>query len=51
MVDLNRQAKSMKDATGNPLAQCYAHAMIQFYNFRNGNPVSPWWNLAVVGVA
>lgn len=51
MIELNRSAKAMKEATGNPLSQCYAHSMIQFYNWRNGSPVSPWWNLSVVGVA
>ena len=51
ITELNRSAKSMKEATGNPLAQCYAHAAIQFYNWRNSTPVSPWWNLSVVGVA
>lgn len=51
LTDLNRSAKSMKEATGNPLSQCYAHSMIQFYNYRNSTPVSPWWNLSVVGVA
>jgi len=51
-VALNQSAKSMKEATGNPAAQCYAHAMIQFYNQRNVQfRVEPWWNLNVVGVA
>lgn len=51
-VALNQQAKSMKEATGNPAAQCYAHAMIQFYNQRNAqHRVDPWWNLSVVGAA
>lgn len=52
VVALNQQAKSMKEATGNPAAQCYAHAMIQFYNQRNAqHRVEPWWNLSVVGAA
>lgn len=52
MVALNVSAKSMKEATGNPLDQCFAHAMIHFYNIRNaGKRVDPWWNLGVVGVA
>lgn len=51
LVELNRSAKSMKEATGNPLAQCYAHAMIQFYNLRNAKRVAPWWNLGIVGAA
>lgn len=52
IVELNRSAKSMKDATGNPTSQCYAHAMIQFYNQRNAaSRVDPWWNLSVVGGA
>lgn len=49
LVELNRSAKSMKEATGNPLSQCYAHAMIQFYNLRNTKRVEPWWNLGIVG--
>jgi len=51
IVALNQQAKAMKEATGNPADQCYAHAMIQFYNQRNAHRVDPWWNLSVVGVA
>lgn len=51
LVELNRSAKSMKEATGNPLSQCYAHAMVQFYNLRNIKRVDPWWNLGVIGVA
>lgn len=51
LVELNRQAKSMKEATGNPVSQCNAHAMVQFYNFRNAKRVDPWWNLGVVGAA
>lgn len=51
LVELNRSAKSMKEATGNPLDQCFAHAMIQFYNLRNTKRVDPWWNLGVIGVA
>ncbi|QHJ86392.1 ParB-like nuclease domain protein [Gordonia phage Kuwabara] len=51
MVALNQAAKSMKEATGNPADQCYAHAMIQFYNLRNTKRVDPWWNLGVIGVA
>lgn len=52
IVELNRSAKSMKEATGNPADQCYAHSMIQFYNQRNAQcRVDPWWNLGVIGVA
>lgn len=52
IVELNRSAKSMKEATGNPADQCYAHSMIQFYNQRNAQSrVDPWWNLGVVGAA
>ena len=51
MVELNRSAKSMKEATGNPLSQCFAHAMIQFYNLRNVRRVDSWWNLGVIGAA
>lgn len=52
IVALNQQGKAMKEATGNPADQCYAHAMIQFYNQRNAQSrVEPWWNLGIVGVA
>lgn len=51
LVALNQSAKSMKEATGNPADQCYAYAMIQFYNLRNSRRVEPWWNLGIVGVA
>lgn len=52
IVELNRSAKSMKEATGNPLDQCCAHAMIQFYNQRNSSArVDPWWNIGVIGAA
>lgn len=52
LVELNRSAKSMKEATGNPQSQCYAHSMIQFYNQRNAkHRVDPWWNLGVIGAA
>lgn len=51
LVELNRSAKAMKEATGNPQAQCYAHAMVQFYNSRNANRIPPWWNIGVVGAA
>lgn len=51
LIEVNRSAKSMKEATGNPQSQCYAHAMIQFYNLRNGSKVEPWWNLGIVGGA
>lgn len=51
LVELNRAARSMKEATGNPLSQCYAHAMVQFYNSRNANRIPPWWNLGVIGAA
>lgn len=49
LVALNQQAKAMKEATGNPADQCYAHAMIQFYNQRNSqSKVEPWWNFGVI---
>lgn len=52
VVELNRSAKSMKEATGNPADQCFAHAMVQFYNQRNASAkVDPWWNLGVIGIA
>jgi len=52
VLELNRSAKSMKEATGNPADQCFAHSMIQFYNQRNAQSrVDPWWNLGVIGVA
>lgn len=52
IVELNRSAKAMKEATGNPADQCYAHSMVQFYNQRNvQSRIDPWWNLGVIGVA
>ena len=52
IVELNRSAKAMKEATGNPADQCFAHSMVQFYNQRNAQSrIDPWWNLGVIGVA
>lgn len=51
LPEVNYAAKSMKEATGNPYPQCYAHAMINVYNVRNANRVEPWWNLGVIGAA
>ncbi|MDM2174990.1 hypothetical protein PP404_24445 [Mycobacteroides abscessus] len=51
VVELRREARKWRDTTGNPGAQCFAHAMIIFYNRGSGKRVDPWWNLGIVGVA
>ncbi|KZM70958.1 hypothetical protein IU500_07170 [Nocardia terpenica] len=49
LVELRRAAKSMREATGNPADQCYAHTMVAFYNRGTGKRIDPWWNLGAVG--
>ncbi|MGW4124736.1 DUF6551 family protein [Nocardia sp. NPDC004711] len=47
LVELRRAAKSMREATGNPADQCYAHTMVAFVNQGSGKRIEPWWNLGV----
>lgn len=44
LVELHRQAKSLREGSGNALGQCYAHKMVEFYNRGRGAKVQPWWN-------
>lgn len=50
IVELKRQARTYREASGNPADQCHAHVMVTFYNQGNGQRIDPWWNLGVVAI-
>ncbi|MFC9767768.1 DUF6551 family protein [Rhodococcus jostii] len=49
ILALKQRAAALRAGTGAPEAQCYACAVIEFYNRGKGANLDPWWKFQAVG--